>query len=128
MKSATGLEGASIQSTNSCIGAGYMQYVVSEGDVCTSAIKQGSCANKSEHIRVTFAFYNEVFKIWITSLCYQHSQPSSKRPWGLQFRSSVVNTNEFLHCCKCTCAEEILIFKLNVQFSCILQKTPLWVL
>lgn len=70
MKSATGLEGASIQSMNACIGAGYMQYVVplvvSEGDVCPFAIKQGSCANKSEHICVTFAFYNEVFTIRIT--------------------------------------------------------------
>lgn len=73
-----------------------------------AAMKQGLCANinKSEHTYFTFAFYNEVFKIQISSSCYQHSQPSSKKPWGLQFRIAVVNDNDFLHCCKYTVQEE----------------------
>lgn len=76
--------------------------------MCPAAIKQGSCANirKSENTCLTFAFYNEVFKFRVTSLCYQLSQASSKKPWALQFRSSVVNANEFLHCCKCVVREE----------------------
>lgn len=76
--------------------------------MCLTAIKKGWCANisKSEHICFTFAFYNEVLKIRKTSPCYRRSQPSSKKPWALQFRSTVVNANEFLRGCKCVVMED----------------------